>query len=562
MATKFAEAFVEIGARLDNTQFGRMRQTIGSRMQSIGRSAGMMFGAAMAGAIAVTGVVATISKLTNLARDQLKEERKLEAVLKATGHAAGYSADQLKRMAADLQAVTNFGDETTISAMAVLATFRQIRGDVFREAIESAQDLSAVMGQSLQSSIVMIGKALNSPKESLTALSRAGITFSEQQKEQIKLLQESGDLMGAQRIILAELRSQFGGAARDLVDPLTQLKNTLGDTGEELGKILLPALNDMAIILKDVLPPATKAVVGTFLEMQLAITETIRAAVHGSNRIKEMKADLAEALGMEVDRDAIDFWKIYGEELDRTVGNLRKRLNDLDGGGGGGKGLTGMKASAHEAAGGVNEIADAANAAADAFERMQRAQERLRSEARGVLKGMEDPFQQFGRTQMQLERLRGRGAISGMSQREGMEQAREKLRQLMGVDLKDHLTPIQRLSDRLDDLRRLQGVGALTKAQVDKEYARATKEAMGELGFGDQVKQAAAAKQGASGGFLSTVGIGESIQRTLLENSREKKHERDTARNTAKMVEKMQGMIEGNRKVVDAIKDADFGLLK
>ena len=189
MATKFAEAFVEIGARLDNTQFGRMRQTIGSRMQSIGRSAGMMFGAAMAGAIAVTGVVATISKLTNLARDQLKEERKLEAVLKATGHAAGYSADQLKRMAADLQAVTNFGDETTISAMAVLATFRQIRGDVFREAIESAQDLSAVMGQSLQSSIVMIGKALNSPKESLTALSRAGITFSEQQKEQIKLFE-------------------------------------------------------------------------------------------------------------------------------------------------------------------------------------------------------------------------------------------------------------------------------------------------------------------------------------------------------------------------------------
>jgi hypothetical protein len=31
------------------------------------------------------------------------------------------------------------------------------------------------------------------------------VTFTEQQKEQIKALQESGDMMGAQKIVLAEL---------------------------------------------------------------------------------------------------------------------------------------------------------------------------------------------------------------------------------------------------------------------------------------------------------------------------------------------------------------------
>ena len=35
--------------------------------------------------------------------------------------------------------------------------------------------------------------------------------FTEQQKEQIKALQASGDLLGAQEIILKEIEAQYGG---------------------------------------------------------------------------------------------------------------------------------------------------------------------------------------------------------------------------------------------------------------------------------------------------------------------------------------------------------------
>ncbi|MES2155937.1 MAG: hypothetical protein V4510_12455, partial [bacterium] len=60
--------------------------------------------------------------------------------------------------------------------------------------------------------IIKVGKALNDPTKGLTALSRVGILFTDQQKKQIKALQKSGDLLGAQKIILKELGTEFGGS--------------------------------------------------------------------------------------------------------------------------------------------------------------------------------------------------------------------------------------------------------------------------------------------------------------------------------------------------------------
>ena len=203
--------------------------------------------AAMAFVALGVAALGAASYLMKLYAEQEKQERKLAAVLKATGNAAGYSADQLKQMAADLQKVTTYGDETTLSAMAVLATFKEIRGDQFKEATKAAMDMSAVLGTDLQGSILQIGKALNDPIKGMTALSRAGVSFTQQQKDQVKSLQEAGDIMGAQKIILAELKGEFGGAAAEMADTfggrVTQLKNRLGDLGEQIGEALLPAFD-------------------------------------------------------------------------------------------------------------------------------------------------------------------------------------------------------------------------------------------------------------------------------------------------------------------------------
>jgi len=188
------------------------------------------------------GILVGMNKMLNLAQDQIDAEKKLEAVLRATGGAAGYTSGELQKMAADLQKVTNYGDEVTLNAMAMMATFRNIKGDVFKESIKSVQDMATVMDQDLRSTVVQVGKALNDPIKGLTALGRVGVSFTEQQKSQIKAMQKSGDIMGAQKVILAELKGEFGGAAEAMVNPMTQLKNTMGDLGETIGKSVLPYL--------------------------------------------------------------------------------------------------------------------------------------------------------------------------------------------------------------------------------------------------------------------------------------------------------------------------------
>ena len=93
---------------------------------------------------------------------------------------------------------------------------------------------------------MQLGKALNDPVKGITALSRVGVSFTQQQKDQIKTLQASGDILGAQRVILDELKSEFGGAAQAMANPLTQFWNLAGDIGESLGMLILPTLGEIA----------------------------------------------------------------------------------------------------------------------------------------------------------------------------------------------------------------------------------------------------------------------------------------------------------------------------
>jgi hypothetical protein len=79
---------------------------------------------------------------------------------------------------------------------------------------------------------IQLGKALNDPTQGVSALSRVGVSFTDVQKDMIKKLQESGDMMGAQRIILGELEKQFGGTAeavgKTLPGALDRLDNAIG----------------------------------------------------------------------------------------------------------------------------------------------------------------------------------------------------------------------------------------------------------------------------------------------------------------------------------------------
>lgn len=236
-----------------------------------------------AGAIGTIGapLVAAfgLGKSIQAFRDSEQAGKKLDAVLRSTGGAAGLTGDEIRGLAADLQRVTNFEDDATIAAAGVLATFKQIKGDTFKQAIIAAQDLSSVMGQDLQSSIVQIGKALNDPIKGITALQRVGVSFTDEQKKQIANLQKAGDLAGAQAIILGELQSEFGGAAQAMADPLTQLSNFVGDIGEGIGSAILPSLNLIANTIVDAVVPAGQTMAEMFTSVGTVLSGYVADAI-------------------------------------------------------------------------------------------------------------------------------------------------------------------------------------------------------------------------------------------------------------------------------------------
>jgi gas vesicle protein len=198
-----------------------------------------------------------------LAIKELMEVEKVnaqtEAALKSTGGAANVTAGDIRGLADRMQELTAVDAEQVQSAQNVLLTFTKVRNEVgkgnniFDQGTKAALNMSAALGTDLQGATLQIGKALNDPIKGVTALGRAGVQFTEQQKEQIKAMTESGNALGAQKMILKELETQFGGSAKAAGDTfggqLKKLMFSLEDAGASLAKVLMPALKSTAEFL-------------------------------------------------------------------------------------------------------------------------------------------------------------------------------------------------------------------------------------------------------------------------------------------------------------------------
>ena len=200
--------------------------------------------------------------------EQQKAIAQVEAGLLSTGNAAGFTSEQLQKMAADLQKTSLFGDEEIMkNATAQLLTFTNITGEQFAKTQEIALDLATRLDGDLKSASIMLGKALNDPLANLSALSRAGIQFSEDQKEVIEKLIVTGNLAEAQTIILEELERQYGGSAKAARDAglggVEALKNKFSDLTEQIGERLVPIVTKLAEFLVGLLEKFDKLDEGT-----------------------------------------------------------------------------------------------------------------------------------------------------------------------------------------------------------------------------------------------------------------------------------------------------------
>lgn len=229
-----------------------------SKTGRTGRSAfgglGRMAGFA-AGAIGTAGLVGAARAAFTEMADAQKVTAQTNAVLKSTGKAANVSAKHVDDLANSLLNVSGVDDEIIKSGENVLLTFRDIRNQagkgnkIFDQATRATLDLSVALKKDMPSAAILVGKALNDPVKGMTALTRAGVQFTDQQKETIKSLVESGDKIGAQKIILAELTKEFGGSAKAAGDTLPGklniLKQTLLNLGGSIANILTPQITKL-----------------------------------------------------------------------------------------------------------------------------------------------------------------------------------------------------------------------------------------------------------------------------------------------------------------------------
>lgn len=220
------------------------------------------FGVMKTGALALGVGLAAAAALGT--KELLAEEKATAAVantLKSTSNAAGVTTKQITDMASSMQATTGLADDQVIAMQNLLLTFTKIndRGPdkIFTRASEAAADLSVQFNKSLSGSAIMVGKALNDPIRGITALGRAGVQFSDDQKAFIKSLVESGKVTEAQKVILGELETQVGGAAKAMgatrAGQVEKLKRSFEEMTEEIAGALLPAFDKIAPVLTQAL---------------------------------------------------------------------------------------------------------------------------------------------------------------------------------------------------------------------------------------------------------------------------------------------------------------------
>ncbi len=185
--------------------------TLGSAMKG-------MASAATGGLILKTvgGVVMdTVGSLSEMNRVQTQTT----AALESTGSASGMTGEAILALADNIEGLTGIDQNAIQTGENLLLTFTNIKdgvgagNDIFSQSTSILTDMSVALGTDVSGSAIQLGKALNDPIAGVGALSRVGVTFTAQQKDQIKALVESGDVMGAQKIILAELTKEFGGSA-------------------------------------------------------------------------------------------------------------------------------------------------------------------------------------------------------------------------------------------------------------------------------------------------------------------------------------------------------------
>jgi len=262
------------------------------RIEASAKRAGVAIGAI--GGAAATGI-GIIVRNTMQAEKSLAQ---LDAILKSTGNAAGYTRDQLVEMARGFQQASTFGTNEIIEAQTRMLSYSGILGENIPRAMQSVIDQATRLGMSVSQSAETIGRALESPAKAAAALAQQGFgaAFTKEVRASIDALVAAGREGEAQIKILEILEESYGGAAEaarnTLGGALDALKHTLSDvlTGED-GSLdgLTQGVNDLIDAINDP-------------KVRQGFAEMVSGALSLTRQIAELTPKLAELTNREMSK--------------------------------------------------------------------------------------------------------------------------------------------------------------------------------------------------------------------------------------------------------------------
>jgi hypothetical protein len=236
--------------------FSKGLQNAGKTAQGFGKVVGGAMNMAM-GAIGLlaTSIIMFLPNFIKMGEEARKSEAKLGNVAKQMnlfGENTENVTSRLSKYAENLYRITGVNDDLIRENQAILLTFKELAksadtvGGAFDRATELTLDLAAVMKTDSSSAAKQLGKVLQDPVKQLGALTKAGVTFTDKEREKIEALVRSNKLLEAQDLILDAIETQVGGTAAETASSVDKMVAAFDIMGGELSEALLPSVDKVA----------------------------------------------------------------------------------------------------------------------------------------------------------------------------------------------------------------------------------------------------------------------------------------------------------------------------
>ena len=309
---------------------------------SLGKMIGWLGGVSAAYAIVKNGIIGSVEAWEK----QEQANAQTNAVLISTKGIAGMTAKSVNDLAERISYMSTMDDVAIQSAENMLLTFTHIGKDIFPQATQAVVDMSIALGQDLKNTSIQVGKALQDPILGVTALRRVGVAFNQTQRDTLKQLVETGHGMEAQKIILNELATEFGGSATAKLNTfggkMEWAKNRIEDLQKGLGAGLVNSLtvsisstsnffneiqklsSELTIVQKNLRDAFSS---GNIKNIESAKTAVTKAQDEINKKTEEMRVSIQETQIKWA--DFASWFIIGGEFIIKEVINIGKSLSDL-----------------------------------------------------------------------------------------------------------------------------------------------------------------------------------------------------------------------------------------